>query len=73
MIAVTVTGLERDEGSVVVLTGTDEEGAEVSFAADHRMAQAILDHLAACDEDESLDPPVAAVEEWSILPRRVSS
>lgn len=68
MIAVAVTGLVRDEGTVVILTGHDEEGAEVTFAADARMAQAILDHLAASEADDEIDLPVAGVEEWSILP-----
>jgi hypothetical protein len=58
---VTVTGLVRDEGSIVVLRGLDEDGCNVIFGADHRMAQDILDALGMGDE------PVAEVPDWAFL------
>jgi hypothetical protein len=58
---VTVTGLVQDEGTIVVLSGLDEDGCNVVFAVDHRPAQAILDALEAGEE------PVAEVPDWAFL------
>lgn len=56
---VAVTGVVRDEGTIVVLTGLDEDGCTVVFAADHRMAQDILDALS--------EEPVVQVPDWAFL------
>lgn len=61
MAEVTVTGLVRDEGTVVVFSGTTEDDLGVTFACDHRCAQAIVDALEAGEE------PVAVVEDYLIL------
>jgi hypothetical protein len=55
----------RDEGTVVVFTGTDEEtGDKVSFGADHRPAQELYD--AALEQSE---PVVAEVDDFQVLRR----
>jgi hypothetical protein len=53
----------------VVLAGVDESGTEVTFGCDHRMAEPIIGHLVAAQEDDFIDPPVAEVEAWAILSR----
>lgn len=58
----TLVGLVRDEGSVVVCAGLDEEGREVTFAADRRAAGEFLAAQEAIDEDITV-----IVEGWQIL------
>lgn len=60
-IEVTVTGLVRDEGTLVLLAGLDEENREVVFACDHRMAPPILEAVEAGEE------PVAVVPSYMIV------
>ena len=57
----TITGFARDEGTVILLTATDEEGNEVTVAADRRAALDILNALAV-EEEVLVDPPA-----WAIL------
>jgi hypothetical protein len=55
----------RDEGTIIVLTGTDEQtGDRVSFGADHRPATALYE--AALEQDE---PVVAEVDDWQVTRR----
>jgi hypothetical protein len=55
----------RDEGTIIVLTGTDEQtGDRVSFGADHRPATALYE--AALEQDE---PVVAEVDGWQVTRR----
>jgi hypothetical protein len=56
-----VTGVVTDEGTIVVLSGVDAVGREVTFAADWRMAQDIVTAIA---EGEDV---LTAVEPWAIL------
>lgn len=51
----------RDEGSVVVLLGTDDNDEQWLFAADHRPAQAIIEAL------EADEPVEVEVESWQLL------
>ncbi len=60
-IFVTVTTIISDEGSVVVMEGTDEDGNTFRFGVDHRMAQPIVDDL-----NDGLEP-WAQVPVWAIL------
>lgn len=57
---VTVTVLERYDGSVVTFHGTDPDGWPVTVAVDIRMASAIARAL----ED---GPAVVVVEPWQIV------
>lgn len=60
----------RDEGTIVVLAGTDlDTGQRVEFAADHRPARAIIEALneALHDTDQNVEMPVAEVEDWQVL------
>lgn len=52
--------LVRDEGTVIVLTGTDEQGRAVTFGADHRQARNII-------EAASHGVIEAEVEGWQVL------
>lgn len=58
---VQVTGLVRDEGTIVVLEGTNDEGETVRFACDHRPAQDIINAL------EAGQDPEAAVASWQFV------
>ena len=51
----------RDEGSVLVFTGTAENGDRVSFGADHRPAWALYEGVLEEGEAE------AEVESWQVL------
>lgn len=61
-LRVTVTDLVADQGTIVLLGGTDEHGHRVVFSADHRPADAIL--AAVISDDE---PVIAAVPSWAIV------
>lgn len=65
LIEVTVTGLVRDEGSVVLFSGitNDDDSREITFAVDHRAAQGCVDALAEGDV-------TAYVEAWQIVGAR---
>ena len=52
-----------DQGSVVVITGTDDVGQRVTFAGDHRPLGHIIEALLTDAEDEI----VVEVEDWQIL------
>lgn len=52
-----------DHGSVVAMTGTDENGNRVTFAGDARMMEPVMQALIIGDEPE-VD---VEVEEWQIL------
>jgi hypothetical protein len=57
-----VESLDRDEGTIVIFRGRDQEtGLPVMFGCDHRMAQPIADALS---RGES---PEAVVEDWQIF------
>lgn len=58
---VTVTEFVRDEGTVLVFAGFDEDGDRVLFAADHRPGH---DLAAALSRGEQ---PQAEVEPWQIV------
>jgi hypothetical protein len=60
---VTIVGLIRDEGTVVLLAGLGPNGEHLTVAADHRPAQAILEAL----EAELDEPVVAEVPEWALM------
>lgn len=52
----------REEGSVITVTGTDDEtGARVTFAGDHRPMQHLFDGVLADGE------ATAEVESWQVL------
>jgi hypothetical protein len=54
----------RSEGTVIVFTGTDENGDRVTFGADHRPAEALYEAAL-----ESGDPVTADVDEWQVTGR----
>jgi hypothetical protein len=54
----------RDEGTVIVFTGTDENGDRVTFGADHRPATALYE--AALEQSE---PVCAEVDDHQVLRR----
>lgn len=59
---VTVDRIVADEGSVVLFSGLNEEGdRRITFAADHRPAQAIADALLSGED------PECYVESWQIV------
>jgi hypothetical protein len=60
-LQILVTGLVRDEGSIVLLSGLTEDNAEVVFACEHRMAPDILAAIEAGEE------PVAEIPSYMIL------
>lgn len=60
-LRVTVTGLVRDEGTVLVFAGTDENGEARGFVADHRAGWRIVDALDAGEE------VVADVPGWALV------
>ena len=57
----TVDGLVSDEGSILVLSGIDEQGTCFWFAADHRAGHSIMEAFAEGEEVE------VEVESWQIL------
>lgn len=67
---VDVTAVLRDEGSVIVFRGEelDENGVDykgtVTFACDHRPAQAIVGAL-----KENLSDICVEIEEWQVISR----
>jgi hypothetical protein len=61
MNEITVTGLVRDEGTLVLLSGLTEDNQEVVFACEHRMAPDILAAVEAGEE------PVALVPDYMIV------
>jgi len=60
-VEVTVTEIVRDEGSIVLFRGLTEDGAAVTFAADHRPAQELINGLL---NDEEV---IAIVDPWQII------
>lgn len=58
---VTVTQFIRSEGSIAIFRGLTDDGVAVTFACDHRPAQAIAEALINDEE------PVAFVEDWQII------
>ena len=60
LLEVTVTGIVRDEGTVVVFAG-QYDGEHVVFACDHGPAQVLADALAAGEW------PLAGVADWQII------
>lgn len=59
---VTITGVARDEGTVVLFDAYDhEDGRALRVAVDHRLAQALVDALAAGDV------PEASIEAWQVV------
>ena len=69
MPEITVTEFVRDEGTIVVFRGVNEDGKDVTFAADHRPAGAILQALqaAAAEHPEIRESVVAEVEDYLVL------
>jgi len=61
ILEIMVTGLVRDEGSIVLLSGLTEDNRDVVFACERRMAPAILAAVEAGDE------PVAEVPSYMII------
>jgi len=61
MTPVTITGIARDEGTVVVFDAYDDERNEIQIAVDHRPAQALADALAHGEF------PEADVDDWQII------
>lgn len=60
---ITVTEVVADHGSVVLMRGIEHEtDRTITFACDHRPAQAIADALAAGEDVEVFD-----VEDWQIM------
>ena len=62
---VNVTGLVRDEGTMLVLNGFDDDGTEIVFAANRGMGMIIL---VALDTNEGEDV-VALVAPYQVLSR----
>lgn len=69
LLTVLIDGVDRDEGTIVVFTGTIVAGGasaplyqhqRVRVAVDHRMAQPIADALA------DGDAPYVSAESWQI-------
>jgi hypothetical protein len=58
---ITATGLVRDEGTLVLLSGLTEDNQEVVFAVEHRYAPDILAAVEAGDE------PVCDVPGYMII------
>jgi hypothetical protein len=57
-----VTQIVRDEGSIVLFQGTSlEDGRVVTFAADHRPAQELINGML---NDEEI---IAFVEPWQVV------
>jgi hypothetical protein len=63
MSAILATGLIRDEGTIVLLSGLTEDNTEVIFACEHRYAGDILAAIEAGEE------PVADVPDYMIVGR----
>ena len=62
---ITATALVRDEGTIVVFEGEDEESGEVvTFACEHRPARDIAWAI------EVGEMPLCDVPSWAILDRR---
>lgn len=51
----------EDHGTIVVFTGTNDDGDTITFGVDHRPAQGLLDAL---DTEGTID---AEVESWQVL------
>lgn len=66
-ILVNVTGVDRDEGTIIVLNAveTGRDGAEVLIAADRREALNIL----GSEEFQCGGAPLALVQDWQIIRR----
>lgn len=60
-LEIMVTGLVRDEGTIVLLSGLTEDNRDVVFACEHRCAPAILAAVEAGEE------PVAEVPSYMIV------
>lgn len=59
-----VTQIVKDAGSVVIFQGTSlEDGSVVTFAADHRPAQELINGML---NDEEV---IALVEPWQVVGR----
>lgn len=56
---VSLTALSRDEGTVVMFTGRDDDGCPVSVVVEHRMARAIREALLS-------GPVTVTVEPWQV-------
>lgn len=52
-----------DHGSIIAITGTDEEGQRVRFGADARMIEPALQALV-MDEEYEID---VEVDDWQVL------
>ena len=63
MVFVTVTDIVKDEGSLVLFLGVDEDGTRVEFACEHRYAEAIYYAL----HDGSDEPVVCNVEDYQVV------
>lgn len=63
LTVLTVTELIADQGSVVLFKGVTDEGETLTFAADHRCAQALVEGLSVDDDVR------VAVEGWQIWSR----
>jgi hypothetical protein len=66
-VTITQADLEfaRDEGTVVVFAGTDQDGGHVTFGADHRAAQDVISGIRDSDDGQV----VAEVEPWQVTHR----
>lgn len=65
-----VTRLIRDEGSILLFGGYDfDNRREITFACDHRVAEALLGAIEDWVTNGRLDgdEPVALVEEWQVV------
>jgi hypothetical protein len=60
-LAVTVTDVRSDQGTMIVFDGFVRGDVPVTFAADHRTAAAILEALRAGET------PVADVPSWAVV------
>lgn len=61
-LCVTVDTIVRDEGTIVIFSGTDEAGREIHFGVDHRLAIPLADGLL-----NDPTPPVCYVAPWQVL------
>jgi len=62
-VNVTVTGVARDEGTVVLFHAEEVDGNPITIGVDHRLAQGLVDGLEVHGEVH------AAVEPWQIVAR----
>lgn len=56
MTVVSITAVNRDEGTVVYFDGRDDDGCPVSVVVDHRMARAIREALVGGPVDVTVEP-----------------